>query len=74
MANDRMFLFDENGKSFSSVDFSNLIQKQMNSGIKQIVMVIGGPYGFSKNVYEKAIQNFSFKNDIHSSDGKINCG
>ena len=52
--NDRMFLFDENGKSLSSVDFSNLIQKQMNSGIKQIVMVIGGPYGFSKSVYEKA--------------------
>jgi 23S rRNA (pseudouridine1915-N3)-methyltransferase len=75
MANDRMFLFDENGKSFSSVDFSNLIQKQMNSGIKQIVMVIGGPYGFSNSVYEKAYsKNFSFKNDIHSSDGKINCG
>ena len=59
MANDRMFLFDENGKSFSSVDFSNLIQKQMNSGIKQIVMVIGGPYGFSKSVYEKAYAKIS---------------
>jgi 23S rRNA (pseudouridine1915-N3)-methyltransferase len=59
MANDRMFLFDENGKSFSSVDFSNLIQKQMNSGIKQIVMVIGGPYGFSNNVYEKAYSKIS---------------
>ena len=58
-ANDRMFLFDENGKSFSSVDFSNLIQKQMNSGIKQIVMVIGGPYGFSKSVYEKAYSKIS---------------
>jgi 23S rRNA (pseudouridine1915-N3)-methyltransferase len=59
MANDRMFLFDENGKSFSSVDFSNLIQKQMNSGIKQIVMVIGGPYGFSNSVYEKAYSKIS---------------
>ena len=59
MANDRMFLFDENGKSFSSVDFSNLIQKQMNSGIKQIVMVIGGPYGFSENVYDKAYSKIS---------------
>ena len=57
--NDRMFLFDENGKSFSSVDFSNLIQKQMNSGIKQIVMVIGGPYGFSENVYDKAYSKIS---------------
>ena len=61
-ANDRMFLFDENGKSFSSIDFSNLIQKQMNSGIKQIIMVIGGPYGFSKNVYmKKHIQKFLFQ-------------
>jgi 23S rRNA (pseudouridine1915-N3)-methyltransferase len=59
MANDRMFLFYENGKSFSSVDFSNLIQKQMNSGIKQIVMVIGGPYGFSNSVYEKAYSKIS---------------
>ena len=59
MANDRMFLFDENGKSFSSVDFSNLIQKQMNSGIKQIVMVIGGPYGFSESVYKKAYSKIS---------------
>ena len=49
-----LVLLDENGKSFSSVDFAEEIQKKMNSGIKTLVFVIGGPYGFSTEVYEKA--------------------
>ena len=51
---DYLVLLDENGKSFSSVDFAEEIQKKMNSGIKTLVFVIGGPYGFSAEVYEKA--------------------
>jgi 23S rRNA (pseudouridine1915-N3)-methyltransferase len=51
---DVLILLDENGKQFSSVDFSNYLQKRMNSGIKTLVFVIGGPYGFSENVYAKA--------------------
>lgn len=51
---DVLILLDENGKQFSSVDFSNYLQKRMNSGIKTLVFVIGGPYGFSENVYTKA--------------------
>ena len=43
---DRMVLLDENGTSFDSIEFSKFLQKQMNSGIKQLVFVIGGPYGF----------------------------
>ncbi len=51
---DILVLLDENGKQFSSVDFSKYLQKKMNAGIKQLVFVIGGPYGFSDAVYEKA--------------------
>jgi 23S rRNA (pseudouridine1915-N3)-methyltransferase len=45
---------DENGENFSSIGFSEFIQKKMNSGIKTLVLVIGGPYGFSESVYKKA--------------------
>ncbi|WP_435139026.1 23S rRNA (pseudouridine(1915)-N(3))-methyltransferase RlmH [Formosa sp. A9] len=51
---DVLVLLDENGKQFDSVAFSNYLQKHMNSGIKQLVFVIGGPYGFSPEVYNKA--------------------
>ncbi|MDC1226320.1 23S rRNA (pseudouridine(1915)-N(3))-methyltransferase RlmH [Algibacter sp.] len=51
---DTLILLDENGKQLDSVDFSSYLQKHMNSGIKQLVFVIGGPYGFSKDVYKKS--------------------
>ncbi|WP_435412653.1 23S rRNA (pseudouridine(1915)-N(3))-methyltransferase RlmH [Psychroserpens mesophilus] len=51
---DVLILLDENGKQLDSVAFSNYLQKHMNSGIKQLVFVIGGPYGFSQEVYQKA--------------------
>lgn len=53
-ATDHLILLDENGKSFSSVGFADELQKKMNSGIKTLVFVIGGPYGFSDEVYQKA--------------------
>jgi 23S rRNA (pseudouridine1915-N3)-methyltransferase len=51
---DQLILLDENGKNFSSIEFSGELQKKMNSGIKTIVFVVGGPYGFSEMVYQKA--------------------
>ena len=51
---DVLILLDENGKQLDSVGFSQYLQKHMNSGIKQLVFVIGGPYGFSRDVYNKA--------------------
>lgn len=51
---DALILLDENGKQVNSVEFSKYLQKHMNSGIKQLVFVIGGPYGFSEDVYKKA--------------------
>jgi 23S rRNA (pseudouridine1915-N3)-methyltransferase len=53
-ATDQLILLDENGKQPSSVGFSAFLQKKMNSGIKTLVLVIGGPYGFSEKVYQAA--------------------
>lgn len=53
-ATDHLILLDENGKSFSSVGFADELQKKMNAGIKTLVFVIGGSYGFSEEVYQKA--------------------
>ena len=53
-SSDNLVLLDENGKQMDSVSFSGYIQKHMNSGLKQLVFVIGGPYGFSQEVYAKA--------------------
>jgi len=51
--NDFVLLLDENGKSFNSVELSSYLQKLMNSG-NDIVFIIGGPFGFSKRIYERA--------------------
>ena len=56
---DLIVLLDENGKTFSSRGFSKWIENQMNVGCKRMVFVIGGPYGFSQEVYEKANSKIS---------------
>lgn len=53
-SSDTLVLLDENGKQFNSVEFSGYLQKQMNSGLKNLVFVIGGPYGFSEEIYKRA--------------------
>jgi 23S rRNA (pseudouridine1915-N3)-methyltransferase len=53
-SSDRLILLDEGGKEYNSVQFSDYIQQQMNSGIKNVVFVVGGPYGFSEEVYKRA--------------------
>jgi 23S rRNA (pseudouridine1915-N3)-methyltransferase len=53
-ATDQLILLDENGKMLSSVGFSEELQKKMNAGIKTLVFVIGGPYGFSGALYAKS--------------------
>ena len=51
---DFVVLLDENGKQLSSEGFSEYIQKRLNSGMKQLIFIIGGPYGFSDEVYSRA--------------------
>ncbi len=53
---DFVVLMDEKGKEFRSVEFANFFQQKMNSGIKNLVLIIGGPYGFSSEVYARANQ------------------
>lgn len=54
-----LHLFDERGDSFSSREFADFLEKKMLSGLKELVFVIGGPYGFSDEVYEKANSKIS---------------
>lgn len=51
---DRVILLDEHGRQLSSVEFSRVIQVNMAHGLKRLVFVVGGPYGFSPAVYARA--------------------
>ena len=51
---DHVVLLDENGSTFTSVGFSENLEKLMASGAKRIVFIVGGPYGFAQEVYDKA--------------------
>ncbi|MDG1849762.1 MAG: 23S rRNA (pseudouridine(1915)-N(3))-methyltransferase RlmH [Flavobacteriales bacterium] len=53
-AGDHLILLDEKGKMFRSLEFANHLQQKMNSGIKRLVIVVGGPYGFDVSLYDKA--------------------
>ena len=56
---DRLILLDENGKEMTSREFAQFMEKQMASGIKRLVFAVGGPYGFSPAVYERADSKLS---------------
>ena len=48
-----VYLLDEHGREFRSIEYADWIQKRMASG-KDLTLVIGGAYGFSPAVYERA--------------------
>ena len=56
---DFVILLDEKAKEYTSVSFSKFLSKKMLSGVKQIVFIIGGPYGFSEDIYKRANQKIS---------------
>ncbi len=56
---DYVALLDERGKEFTSVKFSNYIEKRSLSGLKRLVFIVGGPYGFSDEVYQRANEKIS---------------
>jgi 23S rRNA (pseudouridine1915-N3)-methyltransferase len=56
---DYVVLLDEKGKELSSVDFSGFLQGKMNSGIKKIIFITGGAYGFSEKLYQRANDKIS---------------
>lgn len=51
---DELFLLDEQGVELTSVEFARFLEKKMIAGIKRLVIVIGGPYGFSENLRAQA--------------------
>jgi len=56
---DELVLLDVDGTEFSSPGFAGWIEKRMLSGTRQIIFVIGGPYGFSDSVYKRADSKMS---------------
>lgn len=56
---DTVVLLDEHGKEYTSVGFSEYLQKQMNAGTRTLAFVIGGAFGFSPAVYNAATQKIS---------------
>ena len=56
---DCLVLMDERGAQYTSVEYAQWLQKRMLSGVKRLVLVIGGPYGFSDEVYARANEKIS---------------
>lgn len=56
---DWLVLMDERGRQFTSMEYADWLQKRMLSGVKRLVIVIGGPYGFSDQVYQRANEKIS---------------
>ncbi len=51
---DMVYLLDERGKSFTSLEFSDFFQKNFLQSAKRLVFIIGGPFGFSEELYNRA--------------------
>ena len=58
-AGDHVVLLDEHGKQLRSVEFSQYMEQKMQQVSKRLVFIIGGPYGFSPDVYAKANEKLS---------------
>ena len=56
---DKLILLDERGKSFSSREFASFLEGKMLQSERRLVFVIGGPYGFSPEVYARANEPLS---------------
>lgn len=56
---DVVVLLDEHGKEFRSIEFAEWAEKKMHTANKRLVFIIGGPYGFSKDVYAAAQEKIS---------------
>ena len=51
-------LLDEHGKEYRSIEFARWLEQKRNTA-RRLVFVIGGPYGFSKDVYARANEQVS---------------
>lgn len=58
-SSDMVVLLDERGKQWDSINFANQLQKYLNSGVKRLIYIAGGPYGFDQSVYERSNSKMS---------------
>jgi 23S rRNA (pseudouridine1915-N3)-methyltransferase len=56
---DHVILLDEGGKEFSSVQLSKEFQGYMNKGVSNLVILVGGAYGFDESIVKLANQQIS---------------
>lgn len=56
---DHVVLLDEHGREYRSLEFSQYIERKMQNVPKRLVFIIGGPYGFSEEVYSRANEKIS---------------
>ncbi len=56
---DHVVLLDDKGKQYSSVEFAGYMEKKSLSAAKRLVFIVGGPYGFSEEVRERANETVS---------------
>lgn len=59
MQGDKLLLLDERGKMFTSREFASFLEAKMLQSERRLVFVIGGPYGFSEEVYARANEQIS---------------
>lgn len=57
---DFLVILDEKGVNPTSREFAQFLQKKMNAGTKQLVLLVGGAFGFTKEVYDRADFQLSF--------------
>lgn len=50
---DTVVLLDEHGKELRSMEFAKWLEQKRNT-VRRLVFIIGGPYGFSADVYTRA--------------------
>ena len=65
---DVIILLDEKGKDFNSIEFSKFLEEHMIRGVKNLTFVIGGAYGFSKELREFAKNKISLSKMTFSHD------
>ena len=57
--NDILILLDEKGKQFTSREFAQFINHKNSTGVKHLIFLIGGAYGFSEQIYKRANRKIS---------------
>jgi 23S rRNA (pseudouridine1915-N3)-methyltransferase len=63
---DDLILLDEKGREYTSVEFAKVLQDKISYIGKDIVFVIGGAYGFSEAVYQRATSKISLSRMTYS--------